>query len=143
MELTPFDFSGKTVRIIMDENADPWWVASDICIVLGLSNPTEALKALDGDEKSTLRVSEGGPERNIINEPGLYRLLFSSNKKRAKKFQRWIFHDVLPKIRKTGNYSAVPKFPKIYVKAFEEREDEIDVKNAGKIHTGEKATCLP
>jgi prophage antirepressor-like protein len=79
-------------------NGDPWWVASDICIVLGLSNLTEELKALDRNEKSTLRVSEGGPEQKIINELSLYLLLARSNKKRTKKFQRWVFHDFLPKI---------------------------------------------
>ena len=112
MELTPFDFSGKTVRIIMDENTDPWWVASDICIVLGLSNSTEALKALDGDEKSTLRVSEGGPERNIINEPGLYRLLFSSNKNEQKNFSDEYFTTFYPKFGKPATIPPCLNCPK-------------------------------
>jgi prophage antirepressor-like protein len=57
MEIKPYDFSGKTVRIITGKSGDFWWVASDVCLALGLSNPTETLKALDDYEKSTLRIS--------------------------------------------------------------------------------------
>jgi prophage antirepressor-like protein len=104
MEIIPFDYKSKSVRVIQDENGDLWWVATDICEILGLTNTTEALKGLEDDEKSTLRISEGGPERNIINEPGLYSLIIRSNKPEAKNFKRWITHDVLPTIRKTGKY---------------------------------------
>ena len=104
MQIIPFNYESKEVRVIQDDNGKPWWVAFDVCEVLGLSNTTEALKGLDEDEKSTLRISEGGPERNIINEPGLYSLIIRSNKPEAKKFKRWITHEVLPAIRKTGKY---------------------------------------
>jgi prophage antirepressor-like protein len=104
MQVIPFEYESNQVRVIQDENGEPWWVASDVCVVLELANTTEAIRSLDDDEKSTLRISEGGPERNIINESGLYRLLARSNKERARKFQRWLFHDVLPSIRKTGRY---------------------------------------
>jgi len=106
MEITPFDFAGKTVKIITDNEGNPWWVAADVCRCLGLTNPTEAIRALDTYEKSTLRLTEGGPERNIINEAGLYHLLSKSKKKLAEKFRRWNFGDVLPAIRKTGSYST-------------------------------------
>ena len=102
--IIPFRYESKEVRVIQDEHGDPWWVASDICGILELSNPSEAIRYLDDDEKSTLRISEGGPERNIINEAGLYSLMMRSNKSEAKKFKRWIVHEVLPSIRKTGNY---------------------------------------
>ena len=104
MEIIPFNYESRQVQVIQDEGGRPWWVAADICAILGLSNPTEAIRALDDDEKSTLRISEGGPERNIINEPGLYSLIIRSNKSEAKKFKRWITHEVLPSIRKTGRY---------------------------------------
>jgi prophage antirepressor-like protein len=104
MEIIPFDYKSKPVRVVQDEHGDLWWVATDICKILGLTNPTEALKSLEDDEKSTLRISEGGPERNIINEPGLYSLIIRSNKPEAKNFKRWITHNVLPTIRKTGKY---------------------------------------
>lgn len=98
-----FNYEGQNVRTIVKNN-EPWFVAKDICEILGLSNPTESLRALDLDEKSTLRISEGGPEVNIINEPGLYSLVIRSNKPEARQFKRWITHEVIPQIRQTGGY---------------------------------------
>jgi prophage antirepressor-like protein len=105
-KIIPFNYESKQVRVIKDNEGDPWWIASDVCEIIGLSNTTEALRSLDDDEKSTLRISEGGPERNIINEPGLYSLIIRSNKPEAKKFKRWITHEILPSIRKTGRYEV-------------------------------------
>ena len=105
MDIIPYDFSGRMIRIVMDDKGQPWWVAADVCLALGIANPRDAVSRLESDEKSTVGITDGGPERNIINEPGLYRLLSRSNKKRARKFQRWVFHDVLPSIRKTGMYN--------------------------------------
>lgn len=107
--LQVFNYNNKNVRTTII-NGEPWFVAKDICDILELSNPTEALKALDDDEKNTLRISEGIPERgnpnmNIISESGLYSLIFRSNKPEAKAFSRWVRHEVLPSIRKTGCYS--------------------------------------
>ncbi len=75
---------------------------ADVCDLLGLTNPTEAIRTLDDDEKSTLRISEGGPERNIINEAGLYALIMRSTKSEAKKFKRWITHEVCRQSAKRG-----------------------------------------
>ena len=90
-----------------------WFVAADVCDILELSNPTEALRALDEDEKMTLRNTEGhsgqrggAQSYNVINEAGLYKLTFNSRKPEAKNFTRWVTHDVLPSIRKTGTYSV-------------------------------------
>ncbi len=98
-----FNYQEKQVRTVV-KDGEPWWVAKDVCEALTLTNPTEAVKALDDDEKSTLRISEGGPEANIISEAGLYSLIIRSNKPEAKAFKRWITHEVLPSIRKTGSY---------------------------------------
>jgi len=106
--IIPFQYESKEVRVIRVEHGDPWWVASDICEILGLSNPSEALRGLDEDEKNTLRISEGipgNPNVNVINEPGLYSLIIRSNKPEAKKFKRWITHEVIPQIRKSGFYA--------------------------------------
>lgn len=105
-----FDFNERAVRCIL-KNSEPWWVAKDVCDVLGLGNPTEALRPLDEDEKSTLRISEGdgghgGPERNIISESGLYTLILRSNKPEARAFRRWVTHEVLPTLRRTGVYGV-------------------------------------
>lgn len=100
-----FSFKNQDVQVIKGDQGEYWWLAKEICDILGISNPTEAMKRLDCDEKSTLRISEGGPERNIVNEPGLYKLVMKSTKPQAKEFTRWITHEVLPSIRKTGSYS--------------------------------------
>ena len=117
-----FNYADKEIRVMTLEN-NPWWVAKDVCETLTLTNPTEAVRALDEDEKSTLRISEGGPEVNIINEAGLYSLIIRSNKPEAKQFKRWITHEVIPQIRKTGSYSLVPQS---YAEALRAYADEVD-----------------
>ena len=107
-ELQVFNYKEQVVRTVK-RDGEVWFVAKDVCDVLGLSNATEALRALDDDERNTLRISEGirgNPTMNVINEPGLYALVFRSNKAEAKAFARWVRHEVLPAIRKTGSYTA-------------------------------------
>lgn len=108
-EVSIFKFEESfTIRTVV-KDSEPWFVAKDVCEVLGLTNPSEALKSLDSDEKSTLRNSEGRAGAgaqcfNIINESGLYALVIRSNKPNARKFRKWITSEVLPAIRKTGRY---------------------------------------
>ena len=105
--LQVFSYKEQKVRTTIIDG-EVWFVAKDVCDVLELTNPTEALKALDEDEKNTLRISEGNrgnPEMNIINEPGLYALILRSNKPEAKAFSRWVRHEVLLTINKTGSFS--------------------------------------
>lgn len=107
-EIQRFDFKGAALRTLTDEAGEPWFVAKDVCDILELSNVTEALRPLDDDEKSNFRISEvaqnGGRAPLIISEPGLYKLIMRSRKPEAKEFQRWVTHEVLPQIRKTGGY---------------------------------------
>lgn len=87
-------------------------MAKDVCEILEIKNSRQAVSKLDDDEKGViLNDTLGGPQdMAIVNEPGLYRLIMQSRKKEAREFQRWIAHDVLPQIRRTGQYSAlVPK----------------------------------
>ena len=103
-----FNYNTHEVRTV-NKDGEVWFVAQDVCDVLGLSNPTEALKSLDDDEKNTLRISEGNrgnPNLNIISEPGLYALTLRSNKPEARKFSRWVRHELLPQVLRTGTYSA-------------------------------------
>ena len=95
-----------SVRVFTDENGEPWFVAADVCRVLDLSNPSEAVKCLDDDEQSKYCLGSGGSDRVIINESGLYNLIFRSRKPEAKKFRKWVTEEVLPSIRKTGSYSV-------------------------------------
>ncbi|MBR3746027.1 MAG: Bro-N domain-containing protein [Selenomonadaceae bacterium] len=104
------------IRVVM-KDGEPHFVAADVCRILEIRNVSDALSRLDDDEKSIafipamgigLTDTHGGQEMLIVNEPGLYRLIFASRKKEAKEFQRWVYHEVLPSIRKTGSYSVAP-----------------------------------
>lgn len=107
-EIQQFDFRGASLRTLTDKAGEPWFVAKDVCDILELTNPAVALQSLDDDEKTNLSNSyvwsESGRRPLIISEPGLYRLVMRSRKPEAKEFQRWVTHEVLPAIRKTGGY---------------------------------------
>ena len=89
---------------VTDQNGEPWFVAADVCRALDIGNPTQAIARLDSDD-STL-ISNEGREMNIISEPGLYALVLGSRKPEAKAFKRWVTHEVIPSIRRTGGYIA-------------------------------------
>ena len=101
-----FGFNDKTVRVIM-RDGEPWWIAKDVADILGFRDAFNAVRLLDEDEKDTQKVSTPGGEQkmSVINESGLYSLIFRSNKHGAKKFRRWVTHEVLPQIRRTGMYA--------------------------------------
>lgn len=90
------------VRTVM-VSGEPWFVAVDVCKALELSNPTVAVSRLDEDERAKFNLGRQG-EGIIVNEAGLYSLILGSRKPEAKVFKRWITHDVIPAIRKTGGY---------------------------------------
>jgi len=98
-----FDFKGAALRTLIDENGEPWFVAKDVCDILEISNPSDALKRLDDDERSRFNLGRQG-ETNIVNEAGLYVLVLGSRKPEAHEFKRWVTHEVLPQIRRTGGY---------------------------------------
>ena len=89
-------------------NSEPWFIASDVCRALEIKNNRDAITRLAPDEKGVaLTDTPGGmQEVSVINESGLYSLALSSRKPEAKFFKRWITHEVIPAIRKTGMYSA-------------------------------------
>lgn len=93
------------IRTIAKDN-EPWFVASDICRSLDLSNPTMAMQRIDDDEKAKFNLGLSGGETNCVNEYGLYSLVLASRKREAKDFKRWITHEVIPSIRKNGGYIA-------------------------------------
>lgn len=102
-EMQRFDFKGASLRTLTDEAGEPWFVAKDVCDILEISNPSDALKRLDDDERSRFNLGRQG-ETNIVNEAGLYVLVLGSRKPEAHEFKRWVTHEVLPQIRKTGGY---------------------------------------
>lgn len=102
-EIQRFDFKGASLRTLTDEAGEPWFVAKDVCDILGHSNVSMALDRLDDDERSKFNLGRQG-ETNIVNEAGLYSLVLGSRKPEAHEFKRWVTHEVLPQIRKTGGY---------------------------------------
>ena len=120
------------VRIVM-KGQDPWFVAKDICNCLEINNSRQALIRLDDDEKSSVILNDGtpgNPEKSIVNEYGLYSLVLSSRKPEAKEFKRWITHDVIPQIRKTGQYVA--DIPKTLPDALRAYANEVEEHNKAK-----------
>lgn len=116
------------VRILEKDN-ELWFVAKDVCDCLEIKNTTDALKRLDNDERSRFNLGRQG-ETNIVNEYGLYNLVLSSRKPEAKEFKRWITHDVIPQIRKTGAYSM--NIPKSLPEALRAYANEVESHNATK-----------
>jgi len=102
-EIQQFDFKGALLRTLTDKAGEPWFVAKDVCDILEISNPSDALKRLDDDERSRFNLGRQG-ETNIVNEAGLYVLVLGSRKPEAHEFKRWMTHEVLPQIRRTGGY---------------------------------------
>ncbi|MCL9971626.1 phage antirepressor KilAC domain-containing protein [Anoxybacillus kestanbolensis] len=99
-----FNYGDAQVRTIV-QNGEVWFVAKDVCDVLDIANPSDALKRLDDDERARFNLGRQG-EANVVNEAGLYNLVLGSRKPEAKQFKRWVTHEVLPTIRKTGGYVA-------------------------------------
>lgn len=92
-------------------NGAPWFIASDVCKALDISDPTKAMQRLDEDEGTRIEIAHPqSPGKtmlvNAVNEPGLYSLVLGSRKPEAKAFKRWITHDVIPSIRQHGGYIA-------------------------------------
>ncbi len=108
--LAVFSFEGHELRCI-GTLENPQWVAQDICQILGLNNVSQALSRLDEDEKGIITTDTLGGEQEVlaVNESGLYSLVLSSRKTVAKRFKRWLTHEVIPAIRKTGSYSISEK----------------------------------
>lgn len=96
-------FHRQELRIVEKDN-EVWFVAKDVCEILEIKNPSDALKRLDEDERARFNLGRQGLT-NVVNEYGLYNLVLGSRKPEAKEFKRWITHEVIPSIRKTGSYS--------------------------------------
>lgn len=111
--IMPFAFESHNVRVLLDDKGDPWFIAADICAALSLPETHKAVARLDDDEKgrNSIPTPGGNQEMTVINEPGLYSLVLGSRKPEAKRFKRWVTHEVLPTIRKTGHYAVVGSLP--------------------------------
>lgn len=106
-EIQRFDFKGSALRTLTDEAGEPWFVAKDVCDVLGYTNASKAISDhVDSEDKLNNESLSSLGQRGgwLVNESGLYSLVLSSKLPTAKEFKRWVTHEVLPQIRKTGGY---------------------------------------
>ncbi len=109
MKVDVFNFGNAEVRTVT-KDGEAWFVAKDVCNVLGISNSRDATAKMDEDERDCVGVADAigrNRQTTVISEAGLYKLIFVSDKPEAKSFKRWVTHDVLPAIRKQGFYSML------------------------------------
>ena len=107
--LTVFEFPGnhQEMGVYVDGNDRPWFRATNVCSVLGFSNPSEALKSHCSNSYKEYAIGRGRPS-NYVSESGLYRLMLASKAPMAEQFRDWVCDDVLPAIRKNGSFGNVP-----------------------------------
>jgi len=104
MNLIPFQYEGAEIRIV-DQDGEPWFVASDVAKTLGYTNPRKAvIDHCKGSNKTLLPSNGGTQEATIISERDVYRLIMKSKLPSAQQFEEWVVGEVIPSIRKTGNY---------------------------------------
>lgn len=104
-EVFTFNPANAPIRVQVI-NQEPWFVAKDVCDALTIGNSRDAIARLDDDEKgvSVVPTPSGEQSMNLVNESGLYNLIFQSRKPEAKAFRKWVTSEVLPAIRRTGRY---------------------------------------
>ncbi|HDR0257707.1 TPA: ORF6C domain-containing protein, partial [Staphylococcus aureus] len=148
--LQTFNFEELPVRTL-EVDGEPYFIGKDVADVLGYTNSRKALSDhVDEEDKLTSRIVTAGQNRNvtIINESGLYSLIFSSKLENAKRFKRWVTSEVLPTLRKTGAYQ-IPSDPmqalRLMFEATEQtkqeiknvKDDVIDLKENQKLDAGD------
>ena len=148
-ELTIFNFENNDVRtqVINDE---PWFVGKDVAEILGYERPTKAISDhVDEEDRDEVPIQDSiGRMQNtpIINESGLYSLVFKSQLPSAKKFKRWVTSEVLPAIRKTGSYK-MPKDPmdalRLMFQATEHTQEKVNQVDARVMHLEENVKLDP
>lgn len=105
-QIQSFHFENQSVRVVLDDSHTPMFVAKDVAITLGYARPNDAIKqhCKGAVKHRTLSTKGGNQKMRVIYEPDVYRLIFGSKLESAVKFQNWVFDEVLPTIRKTGQY---------------------------------------
>ncbi|GAA4338056.1 hypothetical protein GCM10023149_47820 [Mucilaginibacter gynuensis] len=111
MQLAIFKYKDENSNSINDFttieiDGEPWFIAADVCAMLDIKNVSDAVSSLDDDEKLVSVIPRAGQNRstNLVNESGLYNLIFRSKKPSAKEFRKWVTKEVIPAIRKTGSF---------------------------------------
>lgn len=141
-EVQVWNYEGAEVRTVQIDG-EPWFVLTDVCRELEISNSRMAADRLENDELMSVKLTSGGQRREmtIVNESGLYTVILRSDKPQAKPFRKWVTSVVLPSIRKHGSYSVQSQFadlsPQLQVLIqMETRQKQIEARQA------EQATAL-
>jgi prophage antirepressor-like protein len=110
----PFQFDGADVRVVTDEQGEPWFVLADLCRVLGIARTAVVAARLDDDVKGVCQTDTLGGRQSVttVTEAGMYDVIVRSDSPAAKPFRRWVTHEVLPAIRKTGGYQVTELSPR-------------------------------
>lgn len=108
-QITPFMYgkNGQQVRTALGPDGEPWFVLVDVCEILEISQPATVTRRLDTDEYATgvaRSATRGEREVTVISEAGVFQVVMRSNRPEAKQLRRFIAHDILPEIRRTGRY---------------------------------------
>lgn len=103
--LEVFSYKNQQVRTV-EQDGQVWFVAKDVCDILKVQNIRQNVATLDDDEKGVCKIYTPGGTQSMtaVTEPGLYKLIFRSNKPEAKEFTRWVTHELLPQVRQHGMY---------------------------------------
>ena len=147
-ELQIFNFEDNEVRTQVVDG-EPWFIGKDVADILGYTNPSKAVRdhVDDEDKGQNETFTPGGMQiMTIINESGLYSLVFKSQLPSAKRFKRWVTSEVLPAIRKTGSYQ-IPKDPmdalRLMFQATEHTQQKVNQVDARVVHLEEKVKLDP
>lgn len=126
--LTPFHYGDEQVRTYEDEKGELWFIAADVARILGYKDATHLTRVLDDDEKGLRFVETPGGEQTLstISEAGLFHALNSARVEAARPFKRWVNHEVLPSIRRTGSYS-LPGVTPTTTTSFETQARVLDI----------------
>lgn len=113
--------TGRQIRTV-SRAGEPWFVGKDVCDELGISKYRDAIGQLDSDERASTAVDTPGGRQQmaIVSEAGLYALMLISRSPKVHTFRRWVTHDLLPAIRKTGRFEVAPALPQSYAEALRE-----------------------
>ena len=140
-QIIPFRYAEARELRTVTIDGEPWFVANDVTAILNIGNTSQALSYLDDDERGVITNDTlGGPQLvSIVSESGLYSLVLRSRKAEAKPFKRWVTHDVIPSIRKTGSSgtAAVRELPRDFAEALRALATEVEARALAEVRVRE------